>query len=280
MAENTQNPLSKYFRQPALYIKLPSNGRWYPEGTVEIPVTGDVPIYAMTAKDEITMKTPDALLNGSSTAAVIESCCPAIKDAWKMPLVDLDAILIALRIATYGKQMDFSTVCPHCGTKNEKAVDLTVMLDKVTLADWDSPTEVNGLKINLRPQSYQEFNKNNLMNFEEQRLLQMVQNEDIPDDVKVVKFNEMFTKVVELGIAQVSKGIASITLEDGTSVTDTNFIAEFLGNCDRSVWDMLKTRMDSMREAAQLKVTLTCENPECGKEYPTPFVFEQSSFFE
>jgi len=85
MAENATNPLSKYFRQPALYINLPSEGRWYPDGGVEIPVTGSVPIYAMTAKDEITMKTPDALLNGAATVSVIESCCPAIKDAWKMP---------------------------------------------------------------------------------------------------------------------------------------------------------------------------------------------------
>ena len=75
------NPLLKHFRQPVLYTKLISNGRWYPEGILEMPVTGEVPIYAMTARDEITMKTPDALLNGAGTVAVIESCCPSIKNA-------------------------------------------------------------------------------------------------------------------------------------------------------------------------------------------------------
>ena len=73
MSENSQNPLAKHFRQPILYLKLPSNGRWYPEGSVELPVTGEIPVYAMTARDEITLKTPDALMNGTSTVAEVNT---------------------------------------------------------------------------------------------------------------------------------------------------------------------------------------------------------------
>lgn len=279
MTENAQNPLTKYFRQPILYINLPSEGKWYPEGALDLPVTGSIPVYAMTAKDEITMKTPDALLNGSSTISVIKSCCPSIIDPWKMPLVDLDTILIAIRIATYGKDMDFTTICPHCQTKNEHAVDLTVLMSTIKIADWTTTSDINGLKITLRPQHFDEFNKNNLMNFEEQRLIQIVSNEDMPDEEKLVKFAEMFDKIVSVGITQVSKGIASIELEDGTVVTNPDHIIEFLKNCDRSVWDLLKTRIDSMKEVAQLKIKTPCENPDCGKEYETPFIFEQTSFF-
>jgi len=28
------NPLQKYFRQPKIYIKLPSGGQFYPEGAL------------------------------------------------------------------------------------------------------------------------------------------------------------------------------------------------------------------------------------------------------
>ena len=41
------------------------------------------------------MKTPDALVNGETTVEVIQSCMPNIKDAWKIPVIDLDVILIA-----------------------------------------------------------------------------------------------------------------------------------------------------------------------------------------
>lgn len=280
MAENAQsNPLTKYFRQPVMYINLPSNGKWYPRGTLEMPVTGSIPVYAMTAKDEITLKTPDALLSGQSTVNVIESCCPNIKDAWKLPIVDLDTILIALRIATYGKEMEFTTVCPHCRTKNDHAIDLTVLISNIKTADWDSPTIVGDLEIYLRPQDFAEFNKNNTLNYDEQRLLQLVANEEMDENEKLVRFNQMFTKLVDTGIGQVARSIRCIKLSDGTEVSNVDHIAEFLANCDKAVWEELQTRITAMREMTQLKVTTPCENPECGQTYDTPFVFEQSSFF-
>ena len=36
-----QNPLRKYFRQPKVYITLPSKGKFYPKGDIEIPETNE-----------------------------------------------------------------------------------------------------------------------------------------------------------------------------------------------------------------------------------------------
>src|SRR6056300_286460 len=119
-----QNPLRKYFRQPKVYITLPSQGKYYPEGSIKMPENGEFPILAMTAKDELAMKTPDALLNGQATVDVIQSCVPNIKNAWQTPVVDIDAILIAIRQATYGNDMEFVSVCPNCNNRNEHVADL------------------------------------------------------------------------------------------------------------------------------------------------------------
>jgi hypothetical protein len=75
------NPLSKYFRRPEIYYKLPSNGRYWPENSIELPVNGEIPVFPMTNADEITLKTPDALMNGAGIVSVIQSCCPNIVDA-------------------------------------------------------------------------------------------------------------------------------------------------------------------------------------------------------
>ena len=280
MSSNATNPLSKHFRQPVLYVKLPSQGRWYPPGTVDLPVTGEVPIYAMTAKDEITMKTPDALMNGTSTVHVIESCCPAIKNAWDMPSVDMDTLLISIRIATYGKDMEFSTVCPHCQTKNEQLLDLVQLMGKIQLADWQKPVAHENLEILLKPQSYQDYNKNNLVNFEEQRLMQVVTDDNLDDNEKTQRFDEIFQRLIGSSIEQISKSIAGIRLEDGTVVDNPTYIKEFLDNCDRSVWQSIKARLDEIREQNRWNdITITCENDKCGKTFVTPFVFEQTNFF-
>lgn len=279
---STNNPLSKHFRQPLMYFRLPSEGNWYPEGTLELSATGEVPIYAMTAKDELTLKTPDALMNGAGTVAVIESCCPSIKDAWKMPAVDVDPVLLAIRLATYGKEMEFKSVCPKCNTVHEKAVDVSVMLDKVKLnPGWSANFKVSdGLEIKLRPQNFEELNKNNMLNFEESKLYKIISDENLPEDKKINLFNEAFKNMITIGIEQISRSIKHIKTPEGAVVEDHKFIAEYLSNCDRKIWDEIKQQLDTIRQGTDYnQLNLICENQECKNAYVAPFVFEQSNFF-
>ena len=89
----SDNPLKQYFRRPALHMKLPSNGIGYKEGAIDMPPTGDIPIYPMTAIDEITARTPDALFNGTAVAELIKSCAPNIKDPWSVLSTDFCGLL-------------------------------------------------------------------------------------------------------------------------------------------------------------------------------------------
>ena len=79
------NPLTQYFRQPKIWIKLPSGGKFYPNNALDHSANDEYPVFAMTAKDELLFKTPDALLSGQSTVEVIKSCIPAIREPWMMP---------------------------------------------------------------------------------------------------------------------------------------------------------------------------------------------------
>lgn len=280
MSQPSINPLAKHFRQPALYLKLPSRGKWYSDNSIDLTATGEVPIYPMTAKDELTIKTPDALLNGASTVSVLSSCCPSLRDPWQVPMVDLDPLLIAIRIASYGKAMDFKTSCPHCNHDQEMTADLNAVLDRVNIGDWETPIETNGLSITIKPQTYQDFNENSRINFDEQRIMSMLEDENISVEDRTAQFNTMFQKLLDTGMRQISKSIASITTEDGTVVTNPEFIAEFLNNCDRAIWNKVKDRLDAIRrESEYAKVTVTCENDACQKEYESPFVFDQANFF-
>jgi hypothetical protein len=50
------NPLKQYFRRPAIYLRLPSNGKFYSQGAIDLPDNKEIPVYPMTAIDEITTK--------------------------------------------------------------------------------------------------------------------------------------------------------------------------------------------------------------------------------
>ena len=96
MTENS-NPLSKYFRQPSIYVTLPT-GKDYPATVLEQSQSGEIGVMPMTAKDEIRFKTPDALMNGEGVVEVIQSCVPQIKDAWSVRSYDLDTILKCIEV--------------------------------------------------------------------------------------------------------------------------------------------------------------------------------------
>ena len=145
------NPLANYFRQPKLYLRLPSHGKFYPEGALDTSEIDEYPVYAMTAKDELMFKTPDALMNGQATVEVIKSCVPAIKNPWQMPSLDLDAVLIAIRMATFGEQMEMHATCPSCQHFNDFTLNLVHYLDKIADTEYNTEINVSPLTIHIRP---------------------------------------------------------------------------------------------------------------------------------
>jgi len=55
----TANPLIAAYKKPALYVALPSKGKWY-DPKPKLSVDGELAVYAMSARDELITKTPDA----------------------------------------------------------------------------------------------------------------------------------------------------------------------------------------------------------------------------
>lgn len=279
MSEQTENPLKKYYRQPQLYIKLPSKGEWWPEGSLSKTVTNEYPVFAMTARDELALKTPDALLNGQSTVDVIQSCVPSIKNAWHTPVCDVDHILIAIRLATYGNGMDFVSICPHCKHKNEHTLDLQSLLDKYAdIPTWNKPIHINDLIVVLKPESYKTFNNRSIKTYEEQRVLQVINQEGIEEVAKLEKFKELFKNLLKLTVEQVAGNINYIKLDAHTVVDNELFINEFFQNCDRVVWNKVNDTINEIKSSIPTNnVELVCES--CTKDYKTPLVFEMSNFF-
>ena len=132
-----------------------------------------------------------------------------------MPVVDLDAILIALRIATYGNEMEFVSVCPHCGSKNEHTANLGHFLEQITCPDFATTVKIDKFEIFIKPQTYYDVNKSSLQTYEEQRLLSVVQNENMDEEVKIAKFNKLFRSVLNMTINSVAKNVAAIKTEAG-----------------------------------------------------------------
>lgn len=282
MAENT-NPLQKYFRQPKLYINLPSKGEFYPTEAIDYPDSGEVPVFAMTAKDEITLKTPDALLNGQATIEVIQSCIPTIKNAWEMPSIDLDACLVAIRMATYGESLDLDIKVPGSGADRTISINLQNILTKLSEVEYANIVYINDMTIVLKPLTYKIFTQQALRTFEEQRILQIVNNAEITNEEKLAKFNQSFRTLTDITIGMVSNCIAKIIIED-TEVTDSKHIDEFIENADKNFYNAIIDHLDQEKKKFSIEpVTIHSSEEDIAEGAPetfeVPITLDATHFF-
>lgn len=284
MVENTnQNPLGKYFRQPKVYIKLPSQGKFYDPGALEMTETGEFPVFAMTAKDELSMKTPDALLNGQATVDTIQSCIPNIKNAWAMPSIDLDAVLTAIRIASMGETMDMTITVPNTNLEHTYTVDLRRVLDTFQEITYENVVYVNDMAIHLKPLSYKTFTQNAIKSFEEQRIFSIVNDENMSDEQKVEMFSKSFSKLTSMTVNVVAQGIEKIVVEDQTVVNPLH-IQEFINNADTKFYNAIMDHMETQKkkfEIQPLQIESTEEQLAAGapKQFDLPVVLDASNFF-
>lgn len=276
------NALEQYYRQPEIYISLPNGGEFYPEGSLEIPETGEIPVYAMTAKDDVILKTPDALISGEAIAQIIKSCVPAIKDPWQMPASDVDYILVAIRIASYGNDMELEYTCDKCESEFNYAVNLDYYIQKLSDISFDSEVQVipyGQVKVHIKPLSYVDLSLLQRKAFEEQQAINVLGNiDDRPEEERKELFNEILNSLSEINVSTISSGIKGIELPDGTMVSDKDEIIAFVNNTSVKLFKKIQAVIQSIREKSFLD-PVDVECPECNHKFTSPLIFDYSHFF-
>ena len=283
------NPLSKYMRQPKIYIRLPSQGQYWPAGSLNLTETGEYAVYSMTAKDELMLKVPDALLNGQAVVDVIQNCVPDIKNAWNVPSIDIDVILVAIRIATYGEKMKTPINFEGSETSDidlEYAVDLRTVLDTLmNQISWNPiiPIDEN-MTMYVRPMPYSQQTKLGLQVFETQKLISIANNETMSEDDKLKVFKESFGKLTSITIDLAGDAIYKIDTFDGT-VDNAQHIKEFVQNMDKDMFNKIQNHMEQLKEQNSIKpiVVPVTEDMKAkgvkGETLEIPLAFDVSSFF-
>ena len=270
------NPLQKYYRQPKIYLNLPSGGNFYPPGVV----TGDptnLPVFGMTAMDEIMFKTPDALFTGEASVSVIQSCIPAITQPWLMPQIDVDACLIAIRIATYGQTIETSFTCGSCGEDNTFDLDLSKSLEYFVGLEYPTQVLVGPLMVTLRPLTYREVTKINVNSFELQRQLYQSASSDETPEEKNKRLNDVYKEIAELTSVGFKSAIQSVETDD-VEVSDTTQIEEWLKHSDKEFFDKIKEHLEGVKDKWTLP-SQTVECASCGSKNKSRLGLDNSDFF-
>ena len=284
MTENT-NPLKRYYRQPQISIQLPSKGKYYPADVVQQTVTGEHQVLPMTAMDELAFRTPDSMMSGQATVDVIKSCIPTVLDPWQLVNYDIDTVLIAIRIASYGETMDITSGVPVTGETVTHTVNLPQLLDQLRRDQiTDQCTLQGGLTVQVNPLTYKQITDSQLKTFEQQRIYAQVSQSEMTAEEKTRRFTDSFHVLSKLNMDLLVSNIAKITLPAGESVTDRAQIKEFIQNADAKLIKELENKLADIRQQGSIKpikIKATEEQIKAGvpATYEVPITFDNANFF-
>lgn len=275
------NPLQQYFRAPKLYVKLPSQASYYGPEEVDLTANGEVAVYPMTAMDQILIRTPDALLNGDAMIKVISSCVPGIKHPKKLVEPDINTLFVAIRIATSGAQLQVDGVCPSCGHENTYEVDLNAMIETQSIMDVNSTMEMDGsLLLHLKPYDFEQRNLTLLNEIQETQAVSLIQNNsDMSDVEKLTKLGQHMSSMAERTFEIAAKSISHITvIKTGESVTDRQFIEEFMKNITKDQAEQITNKIKEMNKTG-VDTQHNFECASCGHAWSQPVDLDPASFF-
>jgi hypothetical protein len=281
---NQSNPLVKFMRQPKIYVSLPSQGKFWAPGSLNMPENGQLPIFSMTAKDELMFKTPDALLNGQAVVDVIQSCVPNIKNAWACPSTDLDLILVAIRIATYGEKMTMSFKIPVINEESDYELDLHAYIDHFSNVQWREQVVIdNDMTVFVKPLTYKHMTNISQRSFETNKILQIADDQTLSDQEKSAMITASFKTLTDLTTDMIVSSIWKIKVGD-QDVTEVRFIKEFVENTDKSVIDTIQKHISELKNQNDLEPAILNTTPEqqergAPSTVEVPIILDQSTFF-
>lgn len=277
------NPLKRYFRQPAMYLSLPTMGRWYKPNEVDLSGEGEIPVYGMTAIDEVMLNTPDAMLNGQALEKVISNCVPNVKNVKKLLVPDIEALFLGMKISTGGGNLEMERKCPKCEHENNFEVNCQNLLETMTyVEDSDCTVKLNDeLIVYVKPYSFEMRQMFMQKEFEEERTLRAIDdaNKDMDEFTKAKILGESVERLSRITFNLVAQSIEKVVMaKENITVTDPNHIAEWLVSINRVQAESILNVVNALNQVGvNKKVQAKCEA--CGNEWDETLNFDPVSFF-
>jgi len=271
------NPLIQAYRKPNMYVTLPSGGRFYKDKP-KLSADNELAVYAMTARDELITKTPDALFNGEATVSLIKSCCPDIADPNNMPVSDLLVILVGIRQASFGKDIDVDVKCPECEHTNQLTLDASAMLSntKSTTADQECMIQ-DDIKVTCNPYTLHDRTTLQVQQIKQQKMIASLADAKLDDQARQELFGKTFVEIAELTVALITNSISSVNA-NGEVISDKEMIKEWLQSITKGDYDKIKNKVEELSQSG-LETAFNAECQSCQHKWKTGVDLDIANFF-
>ena len=245
---------------PSVTVALPTGGRWskkevFAEGVDPL----DIPVGVLGILAEQNYRDPWLLLSGEAIPRMFKSVCPSIIKPNDLCDLDLETILLASRLVSYGPKLELTHKCEQrvdkelegeegeapdivdapCDHENNVEIDINehilrygVIEDKVVAEKFVYTLNILNQKVHLCPMPYHrtiEQMKEGVAQEKQMNSLSEVKLEDLIIDSEAIG---RYTRVIDMASSSAIENIAScihsIETTTGDLVDGDEFIRQWL----------------------------------------------------
>jgi DNA-directed RNA polymerase subunit M/transcription elongation factor TFIIS len=196
-----------------------------------------------------------------------------------MAVGDLLVILIGIRQASYGKNIEMDVKCPKCEYENQLQLDANIMLSKAKETpveqDVSLPSE---FKIVCNPYTLLDRTTLQIQQVKQQKMIQGLQNEELDDASRNELFGKTFVEIAELTVSLITNSITSVQGKETDVITDKVLIKEWLQNITKADYEIIRGKIEELSENG-LETEFSANCQECGHDWKTAVDLDIANFF-
>ena len=270
--------LSDYYRTKEIYVKLPTQGKWY-KNKPQLTDQGEIGAMPLSFKDEMLLQVPDSVYNGESLFEILKSILPDMTDPYEICMPDVDVVLLASRISANDGNIPVDATCPNCSNTESYEIKIVDILSKVKTIESIETELKNGLRIVFKPNTLKSVASNQIKITENARVMRKM--EGVDDQAQLHElFKSSLEKSTAANMVILADTIESITTPNGDLITDINEILEWLANSDSTtIRQLQKSNSDINKNGINNDFTFVCSNEECNHSFSTPVELNPTFFF-
>lgn len=281
-------------------IALPTMGRFYEDGVLDDDADpSDLKINALGIMAELSTRDPFILASGKGMELLIPQICPSVLQPSSLSEIDLEAILIASRIATHGNTMVVEHTCSNmvangedetlalCNEENRINVDMYDIIMRYEPIEFSDIFVVEfpeyHQKVFLRPLEYgqalailrETLNTRKETNaLEDTDVTELITNED--------KIDEYAANIMKQAVSTMESIIHSIFYVEsgnGGRVHDSDQIKEWLMAISKENVKKIIDQIGKLSASLSGKNIITYQCSGCNKENTTNIELDIQKLF-
>lgn len=259
---------------PDVRIGLPMMKMPYPDGTFREGLNlEDIPVGVLRVLEENTYRDPFLLASGKAIPKMIRHICPDVLEPENLTEIDVEAILIAARLASFGPTMKFKHTCQNpqpvgetlCKHENELVIDLQEFILRYApferLPEFQLTLPRLNQSVQLKPIRYGSAVRIMLKTMEATRRADALQDQPLEgalqDEAFVKDYVGMVEHALTTDIESIRDSILYVASRDDKRVHNPEFIDQWLRSIPADQIALIRVKAQELsrvlREIGQTK---------------------------